>query len=168
MQRTSITVWSVALCLLAVSGSLSAHHSTGVFDITNPIRVKGTVVRFHWGNPHSAIIVEAVGANGEMIYWALENSSRLDVMESRGFTKDSFKPGDHIEACGYAPKPQNAPHLPVSSSDSASNAPHWLEGAEHVITARLLVTKDGPNTEWSHYGPLELCMSKQELEAHSR
>ena len=79
-------------------------------------------------------------------------------MESRGFTKDSFKPGDHIEACGFAPKLQNAPHLPVLSTDTSPTAPHWLEGAERVITARLLVTKDGPNTEWSHYGPLELCI----------
>ncbi len=47
MQRMSITVWPLALCLLAVSGSLSAHHSTLVFDSTTPIWVKGTAVTIY-------------------------------------------------------------------------------------------------------------------------
>jgi hypothetical protein len=36
------------------------------------------------------------------------------------------------------------------------------------ITARLLLTKDGPQVHWSHYGPLELCISEEELAALSR
>jgi len=167
MQPKSITCWSAAFSILVFSGSLSAHHSTSVFEITKPIWVKGTVVRVHWGSPHSSIIVEEVGEDGKKVRWALENSSRLDMMESRGFTKESFKPGDHLEACGYAPKRQYAPQLPVTNTDSSPTAAHWLEGAERVITARLLLTKDGPKTGWSHYGPLELCMSKQELEARA-
>ena len=39
-------------------GRLSAHHAVRRFDTTTPIRVKGTVVRYTWANPHSVIIVQ--------------------------------------------------------------------------------------------------------------
>lgn len=158
MKSKIIAGWAVVLAELVLSGPLSAHHAAVMFETTTPIRVKGTVVRYMWANPHSAIIVEQKTEDGKTIRWALESSVPIQVLESRGFSKDSFKPGDVIEACGFAPKSALRSRTETSNQDNTSPGPVWLDGADRVITARLLLTQDGPKEHWSHYGPLELCI----------
>lgn len=80
MKAKLATPLAVVTTMLAMSAPLSAHHSTAVFEITTPIWVKGTVVKFNWGSPHTAIIVEQVAEDGGKIRWALENSGRLDML----------------------------------------------------------------------------------------
>ncbi len=135
-----------------------------LFDTTVPIRVKGTVVEFNWGYPHTAIIIEEVTGDGTTVRWALENSTRPDLLEEMGYTRDAFKAGDQIEACGFEPTQPYPSRLSSPATDGRTVfAPQWLEGAERVITARLLLTKDGPETHYSHYGPLELCTDDEDL-----
>jgi hypothetical protein len=165
MKRKIVTGGAAVLAALVASDPLSAHHAARLFETTTPIRVKGTVVRYLWANPHSAIIVEQKTEDGEAIRWALESSAPLRLLEDRGFTKDSFKPGDVIEACGFAPKQAFSSHREASNQGATSPGPAWLEGADRVITARLLLTEAGPEVHWSHYGPLESCISEEELEA---
>ncbi len=147
---------AVVLAQLVLSGSLLAHHAAILFETTTPIRVKGTVVRYVWANPHSVIVVEQKTADGKTIRWALESSSPLRLLERNGFSKGSFKAGDVIEACGFAPK--SASPTGTSVQYPANPGPAWLDGTDRVITARLLLTQDGPKEHWSHYGPLELCL----------
>ena len=165
MKPKIIAGGAVVLAGLVFSGPLSAHHATRMFETTTPIRVKGTVIRYVWANPHSAIIVEQKTEDGKTIRWALESSAPIRVLESRGFNKNSFKPGDVIEACGFAPKSALRSRTETPNQDNTSPGPLWLDGADRVITARLLLTQDGPKVHWSHYGPLELCISEKELEA---
>jgi Family of unknown function (DUF6152) len=166
MKHEHTTRCAALITSLVLSMPLSAHHSSRLFETTVPIWVKGTVVRFNWGSPHTAIIVEQVAEDGTKIRWALENSGRLDMLERMGYTRDSFKVGDPIEACGFAPKQQYASRLTSSTVENgAPPAPQWLNGAERVITARLLLTKEGPEVHWSHYGPLELCTTDEGLKA---
>ena len=156
MKPHIVTCCAVVLAHLAFSGALSAHHGAFLFDTTTPIRVKGTVVRYVWANPHSVIVVEQKTEDGRQIRWALESSSPLALLERNGFSKYSFRPGDVIEACGFAPK--SALGTGTSVHYPANPAPTWLDGTDRVITARLLLTQDGPKEHWSHYGPLELCV----------
>ena len=164
-MRERLTARGAALIAsLALSAPLSAHHAARLFETTVPIWVKGTVVKFNFGNPHSAIIVEQVEEDGTRTRWALENSGRLDMLERMGYTRDSFKVGDPIEACGFAPRQQYPTRLPSPTEEGGTRpAPQWLDGAERVITARLLLTKGGPEVHWSHYGPLELCSDDENL-----
>jgi len=151
---------------LVLSTPLSAHHAARLFETSVPIWVKGTVVRFNWGRPHTAIIVEQLEEDGTKLRWALENSSTLNMLERMGYTRDSFKVGDAIEACGFAPKQRYAIRSPSPNvEEGTTREPHWLDGAERVITARLLLTKNGPEVHWSHYGPLELCTDEEDLKA---
>ena len=159
--------WMAATALLAFSGFLSAHHSIGVFEITRSIWVKGTVMRYNWSNPHAAIIVEQKLDNGQTTRWAIESSAPIRLLLNRGFTKHSFKIGDVIEACGFAPKSSNTRHLPIAESGNSERSSHWLAGANRVITGRLLLTKDGPRVHWSHYGPLASCINEEQLHEFS-
>ena len=156
MKTKIIAGRAVVLAGLVFPGPLSAHHAVRMFETTTPIRVKGTVVRYVWANPHSAIIAEQMTESGKTIRWALESSVPIRGLESRDFKKDSFKPGDVIEACGFAPKSALRSRTETSNRDNTSPGPVWLEGADRVITARLLLTQDGPKVHWSHHGLLEL------------
>ena len=165
MKPTIVTGWTAVLAVLVATGPLLAHHSVGVFETTTPIRVKGTVVRFAWANPHSAIIVEQRTEDGARIRWALESSAPIHLLERRGFSKDSFRPGEVIEACGFAPRSAFSSRTEPTNQEKTKPGPVWLEGADRVITARLLLTQHGPEVHWSHYGPLESCISEDELKA---
>jgi len=165
MKPEIMTGWMAVLASLVAAGPLFAHHSVGVFETTTPIRVKGTIVRFAWANPHSAIIVEQRTEDGARIRWALESSAPIHLLERRGFSKDSFRPGEVIEACGFAPRSAFSSRSEPTNQEKTKSGPVWLEGADRVITARLLLTQHGPEVHWSHYGPLESCISEDELKA---
>ena len=51
MSRTAASL--VALAALGCAGPLGAHHSISTVDITTPVWVKGTVVRYEIANPHT-------------------------------------------------------------------------------------------------------------------
>jgi hypothetical protein len=159
---------AMLLVALHVSGPLSAQHSTALFETTTPIRVTGTVVRYTWANPHSAIVVEQQTEDGGTVRWALESSAPIHVLENRGFTSESFEPGDVVEACGFAPRQAFRAATDASSRDGTRPGPTWPDGADRIITARLLLTQHGPEVHWSHYGPLELCLGEDEIEAITR
>jgi hypothetical protein len=47
------------VCVLAVGllvsvGSAQAHHGTNLYDMANPVVLKGTITKFERGNPHKA------------------------------------------------------------------------------------------------------------------
>src|SRR5262245_6610321 len=92
-----------ALVVLASAGSLLAHHSLANYDTTKAVHVKGTVVLFQQVNPHSVILVEEKGENGQTQRWAVEGPANLQL-NRRGVAKDFLKAGDVIEVCGYVTK----------------------------------------------------------------
>jgi hypothetical protein len=136
---------------------LYAHHSVFVFDTSTPIVVKGLIAEVHFANPHSSIFIDVVGANGETVRWAVENSGTLAMTRQRGFDENSLQVGDPIEVCGYAPKQ-------ISNGDTPAATPAWWGKANKVITGRLLILKTGPGEHWSHYGPLEACQTLLQAE----
>lgn len=77
---------------------LLAHHGTAAsYDQKKLVKVKGTVVQFLWRNPHSSLYLETKDENGKEGTYALEMWSP-GLMVKQGFTRDSFKVGDQVEA----------------------------------------------------------------------
>ena len=70
MKHRILAVVSV----LAVAGSLWAHHSTtAVFDLGKKVQVTGTLNRVEWINPHISIYIDAKGEHG-VDAWHFEGS----------------------------------------------------------------------------------------------
>ena len=69
-MRKPLVVAGLALCALASSAALSAHHSTAMFDRVQVRTLEGTVVDFQWTNPHAWIQVSAPGPDGTMVEWS--------------------------------------------------------------------------------------------------
>ena len=155
-----LTAGGLAVLLaLASAGSLLAHHSLANHDTQTPVRVKGTVVRFHAINPHSILYVEENGPDGRMRRWAVEGPS-IRILQRRGFAADVLKPGDSVEFCGYLPR--EATRWQVASPD-----PGAVSLSGQLITAELLVMPDGKIQNWEDYG-FHKCFAPGYRDHHSK
>ena len=89
----------VTLALVHSAVSLSAHHAWPL-NQSQLVTVKGSVVRFEWGNPHPMITLEVPTADGKVERW-LVGGPAINRMEANGWTKETVKPGDVITGIGY-------------------------------------------------------------------
>ena len=96
MTRNSAHWFLGTLGLLAMSGSIVAHHGTaGVYDMTVRITTKATVTKYIWSNPHVQIYFALKNDKGEEQTWGVETVSPGNAL-ANGWTKNSFKPGDQL------------------------------------------------------------------------
>jgi hypothetical protein len=86
-----------------------AHHSTSMYDMANPVTVRGTVKRFEWTNPHAFIFLEVKDAKGATVEWEIEMMS-LNHLRSYGWVRTTVKAGDVVGATG-APAKSGAPSM---------------------------------------------------------
>ena len=101
----------LAICgWLLTTGSLSAHHSTAMYDSQNPVTISGTVKRFEWTNPHAFVYLEVKDEKtGKMVEWEVEMMS-LNHLRGYGWTSKTVKQGDTLSATG-APAKSGAPSM---------------------------------------------------------
>jgi len=94
----------VLLGLLVAAAPAFAHHGFAAeFDVTRPLKLKGTVVKWEATNPHSWIHMDVKGDDGKVVTWIVEGGSPNNLYRL-GFTKDSLPPGSEIVVDGYQAK----------------------------------------------------------------
>jgi hypothetical protein len=92
---------SVAALVGAAAGPAFAHHAFSTeFDASKPIKLKGTVTRMDWINPHSWIYVDVKKDDGTVEKWMIEGGAP-NAMFRRGFKKDSLPVGTEIVIDGF-------------------------------------------------------------------
>jgi hypothetical protein len=79
------------------------HHSTAMYDMANPVTVKGTVKRFEWTNPHAFIFLDVKDEKKGEVEWEIELMS-LNHLRSYGWVRTTVKAGDVISCTGGAAK----------------------------------------------------------------
>jgi hypothetical protein len=94
---TRFLVASYAL-VLAITPAL-AHHSLALYNMTNPVTLKGVVTRLEWSNPHVHLYIEVKDSKGNMDEWAIE-MDRPDFLSRSGWTSTTVKPGDLVICTG--------------------------------------------------------------------
>lgn len=94
--------WKAALHLFAILflGSTThsfAHHGTSVnYEMSEIVALEGTVTRFVWRNPHSALLLNVTTHSGETASHAIELPSPASMSQTHGWTRHTFKPGDVV------------------------------------------------------------------------
>ncbi len=83
------------LGLLIVSTPVSAHHGSAAFDAGKQVVMKGTVIRWVWANPHCFLSYDVKDETGNATHWVVETSNPPDMI-NRGWSKETFKPGDEV------------------------------------------------------------------------
>ena len=99
MNRNLAHVLALSLVLLIAFAQVSAHHGSSNYDMSKPTSVKGTISKFEFINPHSAIFLEAKDDGGNAEHWLIEADSPNNLGRA-GWTRDSLKPGDQVTIVG--------------------------------------------------------------------
>ncbi len=99
MNRRMVLVFCAALALLGLCGTVSAHHGSSNYDTSKSTSVTGTVTKFDFINPHSAIHLEAKNDKGVVEQWLVEADSPNNLART-GWTRESLKPGDQVTIVG--------------------------------------------------------------------
>jgi hypothetical protein len=94
MRLQSIAIVA-SLAFASATGDARAHHSFAMFDTEHPIELSGTVKEFRFVNPHSLLILQVKGKDGEVTDWVLEGGAPALLVRA-GMTSKSLKAGDEI------------------------------------------------------------------------
>ena len=98
-MRRCFMALGCAVLLVAVTGSLFAHHGRGsTYNTKKELAVKGTVSQLLWRNPHIAIFVDAKDeATGKVTTWVIEHSN-ISQLARLGYGKNSLQVGMEVTA----------------------------------------------------------------------
>jgi hypothetical protein len=103
-MRAKLTAFIGAAAVLLAAADLVAHHAFAAeFDADKPVKVRGTVTKMEWVNPHSWLYVDVKGPDGKVVNWAFELGP-VNSLYRRGWTKHSVQPGTEVVIEGYAAK----------------------------------------------------------------
>jgi hypothetical protein len=104
MTRTIVNSALFLWCALwLVSAPVFAHHSIALYDMQNPLTLKGVVERLEWTYPHVHLYIKVKNGKGQAEEWAIEIDSP-DFLKQNGWTSSTVKPGDTITCTGGAAK----------------------------------------------------------------
>lgn len=89
---------------IAAALPLAAHHSFAAeFDGSKAVRLRGTLTKIEWTNPHSYFYIDVKGDKGATVNWGCEAASP-GALSRRGFKKGDVKLGDMVIVDGYLAK----------------------------------------------------------------
>jgi hypothetical protein len=92
--RATATLLSGAVFML-FSTPAYVHHSGAMFDMSKEVKISGTVVEFHWTNPHSSFSVSVPNSDGTTSVWSVEMNSPNNLVRV-GWKRTTIKPGDKV------------------------------------------------------------------------
>jgi len=103
-SNVSVGVGLAALVAVLATVPVVAHHAfSAEFDAKRPVKLRGTVTKMEWINPHSWIHIDVKDAKGKVESWMVEGGAPNALLR-RGFTKDSLPVGTEILVEGYQAK----------------------------------------------------------------
>jgi Family of unknown function (DUF6152) len=116
--RTKIGSMGICLALSLATTPVFAHHSLAMYDMTNPVTVKGMVERVEWTNPHVHLYLDVRNRKGAVEKWTIE-MDRPDFLLQNGWTRTTLKPGDTI-ACTGGPAKSGSKNMRCTTVELAS------------------------------------------------
>lgn len=94
----------VVMSTLALPAVVHAHHAFAAeFDSSKPFKIKGTVVKMEWINPHTWLHLDVKRADGKIERWMIEGGPP-NALYRRGFTKNSLPEGAELVVEGFRAK----------------------------------------------------------------
>ena len=103
-MRVHLIAICAALGVMQGAASVSAHHAFAAeFDASKPIKLRGTVTKMEWINPHTWIHIDVKRPNGTVERWAIEGGPP-NALFRRGFNRNSLPAGIEIVVEGFQAK----------------------------------------------------------------
>jgi hypothetical protein len=93
--KTLFALCVVVTTLMLAPAPAAAHHSSAMFDSSQEVTLKGTVVEWKWINPHATLRLDVKGPDGTVKTWSVATSNIADLSK-RGWTRRVFNAGDEV------------------------------------------------------------------------
>ena len=104
MKRNLIVTAAGVVLVLAAANRVMAHHAfSAEFDADRPVKLKGTVVKLEWVNPHAWIHIDVPKDGGGTEEWMIEGGTPNTLIR-RGLTKDALPIGTEVIVDGFQAK----------------------------------------------------------------
>lgn len=104
MKRVILSLVAMAGVGLLTAGPVRAHHAfSAEFDANKPVKLRGTIVKVEWINPHSWFHLDVKRDDGQVERWMIEGGNPA-ALTRRGFTKSYLSPGTEIVVEGFLAK----------------------------------------------------------------
>ena len=103
MPRSFCIAIAVGSLLLATVPATAHHAFAAEFDVDKPVKVRGTITKVEWVNPHAWLYVDVKGADGAVVNWHFELGPP-NALIRLGWKKDSIPTGLEVEITGYRAK----------------------------------------------------------------
>ena len=105
-MRTTFCATICALLLAAMPAA--AHHAFAAeFDSDRPVKVRGTITKIEWVNPHAWIYVDVKSPDGKVVNWHFELGPP-NALFRLGWRKDAIPVGTEVEITGFRAKSMEA------------------------------------------------------------
>jgi hypothetical protein len=92
------------ICLVLAALPVAAHHAFAAeFDVNQPFKVRGTVTKVEWVNPHAWLYVDVKDSEGKVVNWHFELGAP-NALFRLGWKKDSIATGTEVEITGFRAK----------------------------------------------------------------
>ena len=92
-----LTTAGFAAAALLFSTPAYVHHSGAMFDGSKDVKISGTVMEFHWTNPHSSFKLSVPDGHGNHAIWSVEMGGPNNLIHE-GWKRTTIKPGDKVTA----------------------------------------------------------------------
>jgi hypothetical protein len=103
-MRTKLAVLVAGMGVVLGAGPLWAHHAfSAEFDVTKPMTLKGTLVKWEMVNPHSWFHIDERKPDGTVVSWMIEGGSPNQLIRL-GVTKNTLAIGTELLIEGYLAK----------------------------------------------------------------
>ena len=103
-MRVNLAIAIAVAGLLLAATPVWAHHAFAAeFDADKPVKLRGTVTKVEFINPHSWFHIDVKSADGKVVSWAIEGGTP-NTLFRRGVTKNSLPIGTEILVDGYQSK----------------------------------------------------------------
>ncbi len=94
MIKNTLLAATILISILALSISVSAHHSAAAqFDVSQEFVLTGVLTELHEINPHSIWLVDVKGEDGKVTSWKLEGVSANNLRRLGLSIKNDLKIG---------------------------------------------------------------------------
>jgi len=104
MRTKLVSLVAGTALVLAAAVPLFAHHSFAAeFDAKQPVKLRGTVTKMEWINPHSWIHIDVKKDDGTVEKWMVEGGAPNALLR-RGWNKNSLPAGTEILVEGFRAK----------------------------------------------------------------
>jgi len=101
MKRFALTALTCAVFGVGALSPAVAHHSfSAVYDMNQPITVKGVIVTVRLTNPHSWFYVDVKNDAGAVEHWAFEAGTPSGMIRN-GYSPDIIKTGAEVTIAGF-------------------------------------------------------------------